>query len=282
MGVIRFMVWIALTIGRPAARLLLVPISLYFLAFSPGARRASRRYLARVLGHRPRLTDQFRHYHAFASTILDRVFFLNEAYAGFDIQVHCPKEVEALLNNGSGVVLLGAHLGSFEAVRALGRQRNTGPVHLVMYEENARKLNAVLGAIQPGLNQQIIGLGHCDSMLKVEACLERGELVGLLADRALLGEKQVRRPFLGADASFPLGPFRIAAMLKRPVVLMAGLYRGQACYEIHFELLADLSGRARSERGVQVDLALSRYAERLEYYCRLAPYNWFNFYDFWQ
>src|SRR5258708_401606 len=24
-----------------------------------------------------------------------------------------------------------------------------------------------------------------------------------------------------------------------------------------------------------------RYAERLEHFCRLAPYNWFNFYDFW-
>jgi predicted LPLAT superfamily acyltransferase len=27
---------------------------------------------------------------------------------------------------------------------------------------------------------------------------------------------------------------------------------------------------------------LLRYVERLEHYCRLAPYNWFNFYDFWR
>ena len=24
------------------------------------------------------------------------------------------------------------------------------------------------------------------------------------------------------------------------------------------------------------------YVERLEAYCRMAPFNWFNFYDFWQ
>jgi predicted LPLAT superfamily acyltransferase len=26
---------------------------------------------------------------------------------------------------------------------------------------------------------------------------------------------------------------------------------------------------------------LQAYVARLEHYCRLSPYNWFNFYDFW-
>jgi predicted LPLAT superfamily acyltransferase len=28
--------------------------------------------------------------------------------------------------------------------------------------------------------------------------------------------------------------------------------------------------------------AQQRYAERLSHFCRIAPYNWFNFFDFWQ
>jgi predicted LPLAT superfamily acyltransferase len=27
---------------------------------------------------------------------------------------------------------------------------------------------------------------------------------------------------------------------------------------------------------------MQRYADRLEYFARLAPYNWVNFYDFWE
>ena len=28
--------------------------------------------------------------------------------------------------------------------------------------------------------------------------------------------------------------------------------------------------------------AFQRYADCLTRYCKLAPYNWFNFFDFWQ
>jgi predicted LPLAT superfamily acyltransferase len=276
------MVWVALAIGRSAARALLYPVCLYYLCRAPAARRASCGYLTRALGRPARLIDQFRHFHVFASTILDRVFFLNDDSAAFDIRVHCPPDVEALMARGNGAVLLGAHMGSFEVLRSLGRARTTRPVHLVMYEDNARKLNSVLAAINPDRVHEIIGLGHCDSMLKVEACLERGDLVGLLADRALGAEKQVRRPFLGGTAGFPMGPFRIAGMLRRPIILMYGLYRGNARYDIHMELLLDLSHTPRAERNAEIDQAITRYAARLEHYCRLAPLNWFNFYDFWK
>ena len=37
----------------------------------------------------------------------------------------------------------------------------------------------------------------------------------------------------------------------------------------------------RVERGALVEDAMRRYVERLEHYCRGAPFNWFNFYDYW-
>ena len=88
-------------------------------------------------------------------------------------------------------------------------------------------------------------------------------------------------PFLGENAQFPTAPFRIALMLKRPVVLMLGLYRGGNRYELHFEQLFDPVGVDRARRQAMIEAAVSTYAARLEHYCRQAPYNWFNFYDFW-
>lgn len=278
---LRAITWIALTLGRPLARLLLYPICLYFLAFSIRPRAASRRYLGKVLGRPAGLADAFRHYHTFAATILDRLYLLREQLSRFDVRVEGAEAVEELLKEGRGCVLLGAHLGSFEVIRSAGRARGF-KVNMVMYEDNARKIGELLEAINPALQMEVIGLGRIDSMIKVEAALARGEIVGLLADRTIRGGGTVSCPFLGEEAAFPVGPIRIAAMLKRPIALMFGIYRGGNRYEVHFERLADageIPARGRDEAAGRL---LRRYAARLEHYCRSAPYNWFNFYDFWR
>lgn len=279
--VMRWVVPLALHLGRAPVRLLLYPVCLYFLFFSAPARQASRDYLAHVLGRKPKLADLFRHFHFFASTVLDRIFLLNDRFEEFEVETFGKELVDGMNAHGEGCLLLGAHLGSFEIIRSLGRATRVPPMNLVMYEDNAQKINAVLYAINPQLTQQIIGLGKVDSMLKVEAALERGEFVGMLADRTIREEGVVRRRFLGREAPWPLGPFRIALMLKRPIFLMLGIYRGGKRYEIHFIQLADMRDVPRAERDAAVESAVQNYIAHLESFCRDHPYNWFNFYDFW-
>jgi len=268
-------------LGRPAARLLLYPICLYFLAFTPTPRAASLQYLSRVLGRKAGMADAFHHYHTFAATILDRLYLLKEQFSRFDVHVHGAEIVEELIAAGKGCVLLGAHMGSFEIIRSAGRARGY-KVSMVMYEGNARKIRKLLKAINPVLQMEVIGLGKVDSMLKVEAALARGEFVGMLADRTIKGGGTVSCPFLGEQAAFPAGPIRIAAMLKRPIALMFGIYRGGNRYEVYFERLAMLDQIGSRERDSMTGHLLRHYSGRLEHYCRLAPYNWFNFYDFWR
>jgi predicted LPLAT superfamily acyltransferase len=170
-------------------------------------------------------------------------------------------------------------MGSFEALRALGREHAVR-VSLVMYEENARNVIAVSKAIDPALAECVIALGSVDSMLRVAQRLEAGEWIGVLADRALDHDRMAPVPFLGDTAGFPVSPFRIAGMLKRPIVLMLGLYLGGNRYALHFERLVEPHElTARDNDAVQRWVA--RYAERLAHHCRNTPYNWFNFYDFW-
>jgi predicted LPLAT superfamily acyltransferase len=277
----RFIAWVARRLGRPVARLLLYPICLYFLAFSAQARSASRKYLAKVLGREPTLGDSYRHYLTFAATILDRVYLIDDQVSRFDVRTHGADIVDEMMAGGAGCFLVGAHLGSFEIIRAVGRTRGLR-VSMVMYEENARKLGSVLAAINPGLRVEIIALGRVDSILKVQAALARGDIVGMLGDRTIGSEKTVSCPFLGETAAFPTGPLRVAAMLRRPVALMIGLHRGGNRYDVHFERLADLSRSDRAQRDRAIEESLRHYAGRLEHYCRQAPYNWFNFYDFWK
>jgi len=278
---LRFMAWVAMALGRPAARLLLYPICLYFLLFSGRARRASRQYLSRALGRKAGLADSFRHYHSFASTILDRVFLLNSQFSRFDVRVNGAEIINEMLADGRGCVLLGAHFGSFEIVRSAGRLRGA-KINMVMYEGNARKVSAVVKALNPDLQIEVIALGHVDSLLKVEAALARGEVVGLLADRTLRGAGTLSCRFLGTPAKFPTGPIRIAAMLRRPIALMFSHYLGGNRYDIHIERFAEATHASGRRRDPLIESLMRRYAECLERHCRLAPYNWFNFYDFWQ
>jgi hypothetical protein len=280
---IRFIVWVALTLGRGVARLFLYPICLYFLLFAGAARAASKQYLRRVLGREARVSDGFRHIHTFASTILDRVFLLNGRFDKFDVRMHMDDAAQALIARQHGCVLLGAHLGSFEIMRVYADQTQGPSASVVMYEENAQKLNSVLKAINPDLAQQVIALGKVDSMLKVEQALQRGEFIGILADRGLEhGGNSVTCEFLGEPAKFPGGPLRMAYMLKSPVLFMAGVYRGGNRYDLYVEELADMSETAGLSRNELIRQTQLRYVARIEHHCRNAPYNWFNFYDFWK
>lgn len=278
---IRFMVWVAMRLGRSAARLLLHPITAYFVLFSTHARRASRDYLERVLGRSVRLADIYRHYHEFACCILDRVYLLNDRADLFDLNIHGEDVLFDLSESGAGCMLFGAHLGSFEVLRLIGRQRQDLRVSVVMYEDNARKINSVLNAINPELSMDIISLGRPSAMIEIGERLASGGFVGVLADRSLNLDEQVKLPFLGTEAPFATGPFRVALLMKQPVVMMVGLYRGGRRYDIYFERLFDPSEIAQGRRADALKDAMARYVERLEYYCRIAPYNWFNFYDFW-
>jgi len=279
---LRVMSWISLRLGRAPARFVLAGISLYFLLFSPAARAASRDYLRRALGRPPRFADVFRHFHSFASTIHDRVFLLNDHFDLFEVELHGKAVIDDILAAGRGAFLMGAHMGSFEIVRALGRQQPDLKVAMLMYGDNARKLNEALSAINPAAMQSVIPLGQVDSMLQVQAALDAGTALGVLSDRTLSNDATQRLSFLGSEAAFPVGPMRLAAMLKRPVLFMSGLYLGGKRYAIHFERLADFSATERAGRDQAVHIAMIAYAACLERHCRATPYNWFNFFDFWR
>src|SRR5437667_12453211 len=71
---------IAVGIGRWAARLLLYPLTLYFLISAHAGRRISREYLKRVHGHPGHWRHVFRHFHYFAAQLFHRVYVLRRDF----------------------------------------------------------------------------------------------------------------------------------------------------------------------------------------------------------
>ena len=263
---------VALRLGRPAAAAVLPAISAYFVVFSRHAKRASRDYLARVLARPARWRDIYRHVHCFATTILDRVLWLDGRLDDYAIDLHGVDALDEAARGGRGAFLVGAHYGSFEVLRVLATTRPGMRVRALMHPHNARKLASVLERRASVRTDPIIELGRPQTMLEVRDTLAAGGFVALLADRATSEDDMVAVPFLGAPARFPRGPFKLASVLGAPVVLFRATWQGGRRYEVVFERFEPVRG---------VDEAVARYAAWLEAACRRSPWNWFNFYDFW-
>jgi predicted LPLAT superfamily acyltransferase len=279
---LRTMAFLSLRLGRRLGRLFLYLIAGYFFLFAPKARRCMREYLRRALGREPRARDRFRHIMTFATSVHDRIYLLAERYQLFEVSLSGEPLMEQVVAAGGGAILMGAHMGSFEVLRWIGERRAGFGLAMAMYEDNARKVNAMLAALAPRHPPEIIAVGRIDAMLKIRARLDQHALVGMLADRSFGDEGVLPVTFLGATAYLPTGPMRAAAMLRRRVIFMLGLYRGGNRYHVVFEPLADFSFTPPGQRQAAIEAAITRYAALLEQYCRSDSYNWFNFYDFWR
>jgi predicted LPLAT superfamily acyltransferase len=258
---------------------------LWFLVTSTAGRRASRDYLGRVLGRPARLRDVMQHFHCFGAAILDRVFLISGRLAGFHITTEGLEHVAGIVARGQGCVLLGAHLGSFEVLRTLAG-RSPVPVRALMFRRNAGALTRMLERLNPELRDSVIDIGDSAGMLRVKEAIDRGEIVGILADRTPASgrqeERQVTVPFLGCPARFPAGPFVLAAMLGAPVVLFHGVRTGPQRYTIRFAPFADRVVLGRTTRREDLVAVVGKYAAALECGCRAHPFNWFNFFAFWE
>ncbi|PYK05902.1 MAG: lipid A biosynthesis acyltransferase [Verrucomicrobia bacterium] len=261
--------------------MLLYPITLYFVITARSARRTSYEYLKRLRGESASWWHVFRHFHCFAATILDRVYLLRGDFERFGITVHGKEIVHRQIESRKGSILLGSHLGSFELLRALGVLQRSFSLKVLMDPLHNQNITRFFDALNREIAATVIAPDRPDTLIRVKESLDAGCFIGMLGDRISGGDKTTQCQFLNAPATFPAGPVLLAAMMRCPVILFFGLYRGGNRYEIYFEHFADQIDLDRVRRAEDIQFWMQRYAERLEHYSRLAPYNWFNFYPFW-
>ena len=278
---VRLMIAVCGLLGRGFTRLLLAPIVFYFVLLAPQARRASRDYLRRI-GQPHGFWGVYAHFLRFAHVTLDRLFFVLGRHRSFAIERHGKEHLIALKQERRGALLLGAHLGSFEAMRGLASSTSL-PLNIIGYFKNARLINGVLEKLNPGLATRVINVErNMTFVLTLKERIDAGEIVALLGDRIGLGDRVVEVDLLGAPALLPAGPYWLAASLRCPVYLTFGLFHEPNRYDLYCEPFAERIELARGDRAAEARVWAQRYAQRLEHYCKMAPDNWFNFYPVWK
>ena len=296
---IRFTVWFYRRLGARIARLLIYPIVFYFFLTDAASRRASRRFLTRVhacsegartLGGVPGIKSMFRHHLEFGFSILDRVGFWMRNASDFEIRIHGSEHLRRIVDEKRGALVLGSHLGSFDVMRVAADSASPIRINVLMFTRHAVRINAIfdqLSANQPGDQAKVrvipIEHGSLQHVFDARSCIRNGEVVAILADRVPPGESHrvSIAKFLGESARFPTGPIFFAEQLGCPVLFMTGLRTGTGRYEVHVEPFADPIKIPSAERNAAVGRYCQAYADILAGYCTRAPYQWFNFFDFW-
>ncbi|TRZ56174.1 MAG: glycosyltransferase family 2 protein [Rhodocyclaceae bacterium] len=295
---LRFIFFCYRALGENVARLLLYPIVAYFLLTGSSSRAASLDYLRRINAYgvtqnvvgqtTPGWRGSFYHMLSFAQSGLDK---LVAWMGGFDSRrVDFPNqgEFERLLASGRGAVLIGSHLGNLEMTRALATNEHRAIVNAVVYTNHAHRFNAMLARANASFGVNLIQISHIGpgTAISLKEKIDRGELVVIVGDRTPPsegggGRRVSQIEFLGKPAPFAQGPFILASLLECSVYLFFCLREGDY-YRIYFEPFAERIILPRDRRQERLQDYLRQYARRLEAHCLKAPYQWFNFYDFWR
>ncbi|MEM8818008.1 MAG: hypothetical protein AAGE90_00565 [Pseudomonadota bacterium] len=282
---LRLMRWTALRLPPIVVDPLLWLVA---FAFSINPRRpanaASIDYLTRMHRRRPTLVERHRHALTFAHMFHERVRLLATGTEGFTITAQGSETVIDLVGEGKGGVLLGAHFGSFEALRAFDRKLPGLNVRYLMYPDHAEHSTKLLRELNPEVADRVISLvDGPQAMMEVFEALDRGQFVAFLGDRLprrdLRGTLSV--PFLRGQIDIPTSPYIAAIAAQVPLILCLAPRLGKDRYDLSFIELYDGAPVARRKRDATIKALGHRYAKALEDMCRRHPDNWFNFFDIW-
>lgn len=289
---------------RCGGHILLYPIVwgvvFYFFLTRATTRRYSRLYLKRVGlqkvgiqrdglqrgGKMPvRLWDIWLHHLAFAQSLLDRIGAWLGKIKRSDVPFAGHQTLVELKAQKKGAVLLGAHLGNLEMCRAVVENDGSMVLNVILHSHNTQKFNQLMEKVNPQTQVRLIQVDDITpaTAMRLRAMLERGEFLILLADRLPPGnqERYFEQTFLGTPARFPAGPFWLALLLGAPIYFLVGL-RTREGFRAFMEPLSDGEPVARKARAAECQRIVALYAEKLQRFCCDHPYQWFNFYDFWQ
>lgn len=279
--------------GRPVSLVLVHAVVAYFFLTGRAAREASLAYLRRVaadpvgaaaLGRKPGLWTSFLQFRAFALSIFDRMVLWFGTPDAFHFEVEGREHYDRLLTPTRGALVVGAHLGSFDALRALAAHDGR-VVNVLMYTRHAEHINGLFRQLSPNAQLRVIQVEPetMGTVLQIRACIERGELVAMLGDRVEPADRGRTTPvsLLGGTIEIPTAPYLLASLLGCPLFFMVALRIGGGRYRVLAEVLAEHAGANRPDREQRIAELAEAYAARLEHHTLRFPYQWFNFFDPW-
>ncbi|GAB2502164.1 LpxL/LpxP family acyltransferase [Arenimonas alkanexedens] len=276
-------------LGRLPFRLCLYPVVLVYWLGSGVARRASRQYLARlqaaegVFAQAPGRRESLRHFFMFAETLLDKMLAIGGHYPRERVTFSGHEAMLAASQAGQGGVIITAHMGCLELMQMAASWRAGLRVTILVHTAHAPRFNRILERINPEASvrlMQVTDFSPSTAMLLAER-VAAGEFIAIAGDRVpVRGDRTVQADFLGHPAALPAGPYLIAAVLRCPVWLLSCLHHHDG-YRADILPFSERIMLARGDREAGLTEQAARFAAWMTACLRQSPYDWFNFFPFW-
>ncbi len=282
-------------------RSLIYPVTFFYYIFAKKARRACvvyQKQLRDFTGRKiPPRISAYKQMLSFSLCVLEKmegwlgkIKFDRIQYQNDDIS-----SILGLLKEGKGAMLITSHLGNMELLRSLsdynyqlvGREV---PVYVVMDTKVNSNFSDTLKTVNPKVSFNVINSNEIgpDVIVTLMDAVEAGALVVIAGDRTSPNskEKNLHISFLGKDALFPYGVFLMPALMKAPVYFMFGLRSRLSIFNpkqnVYIEKCHTDFDCSRNEREARIIQCCGEFVARLEKYCILYPYQWYNFFNFWE
>ncbi|MGB1197789.1 MAG: acyltransferase [Thalassotalea sp.] len=277
-------------LGRYLLWIPLFPVVFYLYLSGKTGRVESQRFLSQVNAYNGKkkkasFWQGLKLFCSFANSAFDKI----DAWLGKITLEHIKyggdSEFSTIVENKKGAILIGSHLGNLEVCRALSDGRYNSPINVLTFTQNAAKFNRVLQSVNNRVNVNLIEISDMSPGLAIslKEKVDNGEIIVIVGDRTSVSAsgRVNYADFLGKPAAFAQGPFILASVLECPVYWLFCL-KEQGRYNVIFEHVADKIEMPRKRREQVLQHIIDSYAQRLSYYANLYPYQWFNFFNFWQ
>jgi predicted LPLAT superfamily acyltransferase len=271
--------------GRRLCSAIMWPIVGFFYLTGTEQRQAARDYLRRVLLRKPGHRDGLRLHMDFANRAVDTFGAWIGAIPPTALSCDPPDALMRMAADPRGAVIVVSHHGNAEFSQAMLAPDMRGRLTVLVHTRHAENYNRILSKFRPTAGGRMLQVTEFDpqTAILLKERIEVGEWVAIAGDRVpVLSEGRVSRvPFLGDPADFSQGPWIIAALLECPVYLLFCRRESGERWRLSVELFADHVALPRGRREEALAEYAAAYARRLERECREAPWQWYNFFDFW-
>ena len=286
---IRLLFLVYKILGRLPVLIILYPVILWFYIANKVARTSSLDYLTRLYLYsnktspKPTPINVFRHLYTFGECILDKLIIWSGRLEDLDYNLDGLEGFDALVGKSLGAVVVVSHLGNLDFCRAIARRYPDLSLTVLVHTTHAVKFNQLLKSINPESSLNIIQVSNFsmhDAMVLSEK-IQDGGLIAIAGDRVpLLWGNTIPVNFLGSMAPLPLGPYILAKTLKSPLFSLTSIKVNDR-YQLNCKKISDWDKGDRVS-STEIANAAQSFANVLEQGCLQSPFQWFNFYPFWQ
>jgi phosphatidylinositol dimannoside acyltransferase len=292
----RFLHWAVSICPRALEPILIALYSTIFFVTCAAPRRAALANLAVLrpgLSAAARLALAWRLFHNFAWTHAEGMAALHaDSPVGWEIRG--VDEFNKILQHQGGVILLIAHMGSYDVAASLFARKFNRPVNMVRSPESLPETQDFFDSLRRRIMGETYAIHYNrpDTILaaKLYSALSSGEIVALQADRVVDEVSPILLPISGdLQWRLPRGPLTLAHLASCPAFPILLRRSGYRRYVV--EIFPQISPFASARPDEEIDQAARRQGRRdrailpfvrawgavLYHFIRSHPAQWFVF-----